>query len=89
MPDLVLCVRIRSYSIEMLSTSAALVIVKSQIHNLNKLSQTPIPVFSFKGSWMLIGRSDACSVVSETGDLKITTLLQQMIEEEQLDIYCI
>lgn len=37
---------------------------------------------------MLLGRSDACSMVSEIIDLKITTLLEQMIEEEQLDIAC-
>jgi len=30
---------------------------------------------------MLISRSDAHSVVSEIADLNITTLLQQMIEE--------
>lgn len=36
---------------------------------------------------MLIGRPGACSVVSETADLKFTKLLQQMIEEEQFNVY--
>lgn len=73
----------------MLLTSAALIIIRSQIHNLSNLSQTPIPVLSLRVAACLLAGLTHVSVVSDTADLKITILLQHMIEEEQLDVYCI
>lgn len=83
--DFVLCVRIWSYSIKMLSTSAC-VIVKLQIHNFSKLGQTAC--IQLKGSWMLFGRS-ACSVISETVNLRSFAVTELCFQEEQLDAYCL
>lgn len=55
-------------------TSAAYVIVKSQIHNLNKLSQTLVPVFSVRVAGSLLAGLMHVVWFQRLQILKITTL---------------